>query len=105
MSPRSPCVHIGSLRMRRASEWRDWRVRRMAGMSGRSILAPAGAVVLVLTAGCGLIGGPSTVLAAVPDTITVTSPDFDGKAMRPAFSCHGTGRHPAIHWSGAPAGT
>jgi len=73
--------------------------------SGRSIPAAAGAVLLVLTAGCGLIGGPSTVLVAVPNTITVTSPDFDGKAMGPAFTCHGAGRHPAIHWSGAPAGT
>jgi Raf kinase inhibitor-like YbhB/YbcL family protein len=77
----------------------------LAGASGRSILAAAGAVVLMLTTGCGLIGGPSTVLVAVPDTITVTSPDFNGKAMGRAFSCRGPGRHPAIHWSGAPAGT
>ena len=91
--------------MGHVSKRRDWRVRRLASASGRSILAAAGAVMLVLTAGCGLIGGPSTVLVAVPDTITVTSPDFDGKAMGPAFSCHGAGRHPAIHWSGAPAGT
>jgi len=77
----------------------------LAGASGRSILAAAGAVVLLLASGCGLIGGPSTVLVAVPDNITVTSPDFNGKAMGPAFSCHGAGRHPAIHWSGAPAGT
>jgi len=91
--------------MRRMGERRDWRVRRLTSASGRSILAAAGAVMLVLTAGCGLIGGPSTVLVAVPNTITVTSPDFDGKAMGPAFTCHGAGRHPAIHWSGAPAGT
>jgi hypothetical protein len=83
----------------------DGRVRRLASASGRAILAAAGAVLLVLTTGCGLIGGPSTVLVAVPETITVTSPDFDGKAMGPAFTCHGAGRHPAIHWSGAPAGT
>jgi Raf kinase inhibitor-like YbhB/YbcL family protein len=69
------------------------------------MLTAAGAAVLLLTTGCGLIGGPSTVLVAVPDTITVTSPDFNGKGMGPAFSCHGAGRHPAIHWSGAPAGT
>jgi len=91
--------------MRRMGERRDWRVRRLTSASGRSIPAAAGAVMLVLTAGCGLIGGPSTVLVAVPNTITVTSPDFDGKAMGPAFTCHGAGRHPAIHWSGAPAGT
>jgi Raf kinase inhibitor-like YbhB/YbcL family protein len=83
----------------------DWRVRRLAGASGRSILAAAGAVVLLLTTGCGLIGGPSTVLVAVPDNITVTSPDFKGKPMGSAFSCHGGGGHPAIHWSGAPART
>ena len=77
----------------------------MAGASGRSILAAAGAVALLLTSGCGLIGGPSTVLVAVPNNMTVTSPDFNGKAMGPQFSCHGAGRHPAIHWSGAPAGT
>ena len=83
----------------------DGRVRRLASASGRAILAAAGAVLLLLTTGCGIIGGPSTVLVAVPETITVTSPDFDGKAMGPAFTCHGVGRHPAIHWSGAPAGT
>jgi Raf kinase inhibitor-like YbhB/YbcL family protein len=91
--------------MEHVSKRQDWRVRRLASASGRSILAVAGAVMLVLTTGCGLIGGPSTVLVAVPETITVTSPDFDGKALGPAFSCHGPGRHPAIHWSGAPAGT
>jgi Raf kinase inhibitor-like YbhB/YbcL family protein len=78
-------------------------VRRLAGRSGRSI--PAAAAALVSLSGCGLIGGPSTVLAAVPDTITVTSPDFNGKAMGVQFGCHGSGGHPAIHWSGAPAGT
>jgi Raf kinase inhibitor-like YbhB/YbcL family protein len=80
-------------------------MRVLAGASGRSVPAAAGAAVLVLTTGCGLIGGPSTVLVAVPDNITVTSPDFNGKAMARAFSCHGAGRHPAIHWSGAPART
>ena len=73
-------------------------------MSGRSIPAAAAAAALCLVSGCGLIGGPSTVLAAVPETITVTSPDFNGKAMGPEFSCR-AGHHPAIHWSGAPAGT
>jgi Raf kinase inhibitor-like YbhB/YbcL family protein len=91
--------------MGHVGERQDWRVRRLAGTSGRSMLAAAGAVVLWLTTGCGLIGGPSKVLVAVPDNITVTSPDFNGKVMGPAFSCRGAGRHPAIHWSGAPAGT
>jgi Raf kinase inhibitor-like YbhB/YbcL family protein len=80
-------------------------VRRLAARSGRSIPAVAAAAALLSVSGCGLIGGPSTVLAAVPETITVTSPDFNGKAMGAEFSCRGPGRHPAIHWSGAPAGT
>ncbi len=74
-------------------------------MSGRRIPAAASAAALLFVSGCGLIGGPSKVLVAVPDNITVTSPDFNGKQMGPAFSCRGVGRHPAIHWSGAPAGT
>jgi len=80
-------------------------LRRWAGASGRSILAVAGAAVLFGVNGCGLIGGPSTVLTAVPDTITVTSPDYADGRMGAEFSCHGAGRHPAIHWSGAPART
>jgi Raf kinase inhibitor-like YbhB/YbcL family protein len=74
-------------------------------VSGRSILAAAGTVPLLLViSGCGLIGG-STVLVDVPDVITVTSPDLSKGLMGPEFSCHGGGRHPAIHWSGAPPGT
>lgn len=80
-------------------------MRRLAGMSGRWIPAVAATAALFFVSGCGLIGGPSTVLVAVPDTITVTSPDFNGKQMSPAFSCRGAGKHPAIHWSGEPAGT
>ena len=80
-------------------------MRRLAGMSGRWIPVVAAATALLFVSGCGLIGGPSTVLVAVPDTITVTSPDFNGKLMGPAFSCRGHGQPPAIHWSGAPAGT
>jgi len=91
--------------MGRAGSRLDGQVRRLAGRSGRSIPAAAAAAALFFVSGCGLIGGPSTVLVAVPDTITVTSPDFNGKAMPQEFSCHGAGIHPAIHWSGAPAGT
>ena len=83
----------------------DWWVRRLAGMSGRWIPAVATTAALLFVSGCGLIGGPSKVLVAVPDNITVTSPDFNGKVTGAEFSCHGAGRHPAIHWSGAPAGT
>lgn len=98
-------MRIRSLRMGGAGTRQDWRVRRLAGMSGRRVPAAAAAAALLFVSGCGLIGGPSTVLVAVPDNITVTSPDFNGKQMGPAFSCRGAGRHPAIHWSGAPAGT
>ena len=77
----------------------------MAGMSGRWIPAFAATVALLSVSGCGLIGGPSTVLVAVPNNITVTSPDFNGKQTSSAFSCRGPGKSPAIHWSGAPAGT
>lgn len=77
----------------------------VAGMSGRWIPGVAAIAALVFVSGCGLIGGPSTALVAVPDNITVTSPDFNGKQMGPAFSCRDAGGEPAIHWSGAPAGT
>jgi Raf kinase inhibitor-like YbhB/YbcL family protein len=76
----------------------------LAGASGRSVVAGAGAALLMFLAGCGLIGGPSNVLIAVPDTITVTSPNFNKGVMGPGFSC-GSRTHPAIHWSGAPPGT
>ena len=80
-------------------------MRLLTGMSGRSIpVAAAVAAGLLFASGCGLIGGPSTALVAVPDNITVTSPDFNGKQLGPGFSCH-AGQHPTIHWSGAPAGT
>jgi Raf kinase inhibitor-like YbhB/YbcL family protein len=83
----------------------DWRVQRLAGMSGRWIPAVAATAALLFVSGCGLIGGPSTVLVAVPDNITVTSPDFSGGQMGAALSCRGGGKSPAIHWSGAPART
>jgi Raf kinase inhibitor-like YbhB/YbcL family protein len=59
----------------------------------------------VLTAGCGLIGGPRTVQMDVPDVMTVTSPDLSDGAIPAAFTCRGQGEHPGIHWSGAPANT
>jgi Raf kinase inhibitor-like YbhB/YbcL family protein len=80
-------------------------VRRPSAASGRPILAVAGlAVLLLLSSGCGLIGGGTTPMA-VPDQITVTSPDFGHGLSGSAFSCHDRGGHPVIHWSGAPRGT
>ena len=72
-------------------------MRRVAGMSGRWIPAFAATVALLFVSGCGLIGGPSTVLVAVPDTITVTSPDFNEKQTSSAFSCRDPGKSPTIH--------
>jgi Raf kinase inhibitor-like YbhB/YbcL family protein len=62
-------------------------------------------VAAALLAGCGLISGSATLQMDVPDIMTVTSPDLPGGVLSPAFTCHGAGKHPAIHWSGAPAGT
>jgi hypothetical protein len=59
---------------------------------------------MVLLAGCGLIGGPKTQFD-VPDVMTVTSPDVSSGTLGSAFTCAGAGKHPGIHWSGAPADT
>jgi Raf kinase inhibitor-like YbhB/YbcL family protein len=72
---------------------------RACRCAARAVLAT------VVLAGCGLIGGPRTVRFDVPDIMTVTSPDLVSGKLGPAFTCRGTGRHPAVHWSGAPAGT
>jgi Raf kinase inhibitor-like YbhB/YbcL family protein len=60
---------------------------------------------LALVSGCGLIG-PKTVQVDVPNRITVTSPDVSPHGvMGSAYTCHGAGNYPGIHWSGAPGGT
>lgn len=59
----------------------------------------------VVTAGCGLIGGPSKVAMDVPDQITVTSTDLSRGVLGREFTCYGQGKHPGLHWSGAPEGT
>lgn len=73
---------------------------------------PAGAArvlatgaVLTLLGGCGLLGGPKTVPADVPNRMTVTSPDISQGIMGSDYTCHGGGKYPGLHWSGAPAGT
>jgi Raf kinase inhibitor-like YbhB/YbcL family protein len=58
----------------------------------------------VLAAGCGIIGGP-TVHLDVPNVMTVTSPDIGTGPIPAVFTCHGRGKRPGIHWSGAPAST
>jgi Raf kinase inhibitor-like YbhB/YbcL family protein len=72
---------------------------------GRVTRAVACGAVILLLAGCGLLGGPRTVQADVPDKMTVTSPDFSQGVMGSAYTCHGSGKYPGIHWSGAPEGT
>lgn len=76
------------------------RARRAALPRVAALLSMA-----ALASGCGLVGGPKTVQAAVPNTMTVTSPDVTRGAMGSAYTCHGAGRFPGIHWSGVPAGT
>jgi Raf kinase inhibitor-like YbhB/YbcL family protein len=58
-----------------------------------------------LISGCGLVGGPKTAPVDVPNKITVTSPDVSLGMLGSAYTCHGAGKYPGIHWSGAPAGT
>ncbi len=72
---------------------------------GRVTRAVTCGAVILLLAGCGLLGGPRTVQADVPDKMTVTSPDFSQGVMGSAYTCHGSGKYPGIHWSGAPEGT
>lgn len=74
----------------------------MARTPARILCAAACAVL----AGCGLIGGPGTVGADVPNTITVTSPAFRDQGPLPErYTCFGGGVRPPINWSGVPAGT
>jgi len=61
--------------------------------------------VAVLASGCGLIGGPSRVALPVPNVMTVTSTDLSQGVLAREFTCYGAGKHPGIHWSGAPTGT
>lgn len=61
--------------------------------------------VATLVSGCGLVGGPSTIQADVPNTMTVSSADFGQGPISAEYTCHGAGEHPAIHWSGAPQET
>lgn len=65
----------------------------------------AGLPVVLLLGGCGLLGGPKTVHANVPDIMTVTSPAFTQAAGERAYTCRGSGESPVIRWSGAPPGT
>lgn len=68
----------------------------------------AGAAVLTaltLVSGCGLVGGATTISADVPNQMTVTSQVFNPHLFPSAYTCHGPGHSPSLHWSGAPQGT
>ena len=79
---------------------------RFGGVLGRPARAAAAAAATVcLASGCGLVGGPKTVLNDVPDVMTVTSQEFSRGVMPLRYTCYGAGTSPAIHWSGAPQGT
>jgi Raf kinase inhibitor-like YbhB/YbcL family protein len=84
-------------------------VGRLGGLRGRlGRLGRAAAAALAtasLACGCGLVGGPKTVLAGVPDVMTVNSQEFNRGVMPLRYTCYGAGTNPAIHWSGAPQGT
>lgn len=71
----------------------------------RLAMMVVGVAVALLASGCGLIGGPSRVAFSVPNVMTVTSTDLSRGVLGRTFTCYGAGRHPGIHWSGAPPGT
>ena len=90
-------------------------MRRWAGLSAasgrsRSVAASLASLVAagVLLGGCGLLGKPQPLRADAPLTMSVTSPDFPGNVIPPAFTCSSDGQSPSspsIFWSGAPPGT
>jgi hypothetical protein len=75
------------------------RVRRRARAGAAALTA------LAMASGCGLVGGPKTTSANVPDQMTVTSQVFTQHRFPSAYTCHGPGHNPSLHWSGAPQGT
>jgi hypothetical protein len=80
--------------------------RGAACRAWRRVRAGAAALtVLVLVSGCGLVGGPKTISANVPDQMTVTSQAFSPHLFPQPYTCHGPGQNPSLHWSGAPEGT
>jgi hypothetical protein len=76
------------------------------GVLGRQARwAATGLALIILLSGCGLVGGPKTVQANVPDIMTVTSPVSAQGMIGRGYTCRGGGKSPAIRWSGAPPGT
>jgi Raf kinase inhibitor-like YbhB/YbcL family protein len=71
-------------------------------LRGWRTLGVAGCLLVIVLAGCGLVGGATTFQA---DNITVTSPVFTRGVIPARYTCYGAGQSPALHWSGAPTST
>ena len=94
---------MSGLRGTRGQPWPGRGARTARAAVGRCAVLLAG---LALLTGCGLIGSPKNVEVSVPNRMTVTSPDVTPQGvMGSAYTCHGAGNYPGIHWSNAPAGT
>ena len=72
---------------------------------GRVHAGAAALTVVILVSGCGLVGVSATISANVPDQMTVTSQVFNQHLFPRAYTCHGSGQSPSLHWSGAPQRT
>jgi len=92
-----------------SGSWGTRGHRRVRGARAARAAAVRCAAVLAgvaLLTSCGLIGSPKSVQVDVPNRMTVTSPDVTPQGvMGLAYTCHGAGTYPGIHWSNAPAGT
>jgi Raf kinase inhibitor-like YbhB/YbcL family protein len=100
---------MGQDRVRSASVSRAVRRRGPRGAGrrpGRAVRAGAALLTaLTLVSGCGLVGGAKTIVADVPNQMTVTSQVFNQHVFPATYTCDGRGESPSLHWSGAPQGT
>lgn len=71
----------------------------------RAAAIAAGCLLLAAQAGCSLVSASITFSGDAPIKITVTSPVVTKSVIPARYTCHGTGRSPPLHWSGAPPGT
>ena len=102
-----PCGEPDRVRSASVSRAPQRRGGRDAGRRARRPVRAGAAALTVFTlvSGCGLVGGPKTIQANVPDQMTVTSQVFNQHLFPTAYTCHGSGQSPSLHWSGAPEGT
>ena len=71
----------------------------------RTAAIAAGCLLLAAQAGCSLVSASITFSGDAPIKITVTSPVVTKGVISARYTCHGAGRSPPLHWSGAPPGT